>query len=1373
MTGNNTFNVLLGNSSLTTLGTSQAWSTLTAGATQVYTSTTQQVTGAAGTYFSVTLAQPFVYTGGNLLVLTDHEKQGTATGVINFVVNPATGFAVGDADSAPVTTLTAASYGNNRPTLRVTYTPSSPCTTPPNGGTTVASASSLCAPGSVSLSLQGASFGTGLTYQWQQSTNGTSYTNIAGATGPTYTTPVLTTATFFRAVLTCSGASANSTPAQITFAAPTYATLPFFQGFENDWIDVCGIKDAPSNSWRTTPTTGNNSWRRNDDGISAGWVNPTSGAYTPTGSEGNSSARFHSFQASSGSIGFLDLYVNLSQAGDKILSFDYRNNTGSDSLAIHVSNDGGLTFGPALTRINLANAWSKQYVTISSTSATAVVRFRARADFGASDIGLDAVDIRSANACFAPNGLTVGAVTSTTAAISWGGIGAGSSYTVFYGPVGFTPGGTGSQTITGIAGTSTTITGLQAGTQYDVYVARICTDGSSLRTGPTSLATRPANDECATAATLTVGATPQACNSVNGTVLSATNSNVGTSGCSGTADDDVWYEFTATATAMDIRLTEGTGFDGVLQAFSGSNCGFLTASLGCRDVTTAGVEILSLTSLTVGTSYKVRVFSFSATAPTPANSSFSICVTPAPQPPVNDNCANATVLTPGQTCTPTTGTVFKATDSLVGTLQCSGTAAADDDVWYKFTATATAHDIRLTEGAGFDGVVQLFNGTCTSIIGSIACEDQSAGGSVEVLSATNLTVGQEYLVRVFSFTATVPTDVNSSFSICVTAPTPVPANDDCANATALTPSATCTPVNGSVFRATTSQGAPAACSGTADDDVWYSFLAAGTSHDIVVDEATSFDGVVQVFSGACSSLSVLQCIDASASGGEERLRVNGLTIGQRYYIRIFSFGSTAPAAFNSNFTICITPSPTPPVNDDCANAITLPVSFGTNCTSPVVGTNLGASGSSGVASPTCGTYAGGDVWYKVTVPPSGGLRLETAGGGSTPLTDTDLSVYSGTCGNLTQIVCDAASGTGSHGLLNISGRTPGEVLYVRVWESGNNAEGGFTVCASSPTTCAEPGGLAATNITSSSATLTYAGSGISYTVEYGPVGFAPGTGTVRTQAGQSVAITGLAADTEYCFYVTQTCTSGANPSPTVGPVCFRTSILSATNDEPCAAIQLLPNVTVQATNFGATTTIPNGYSNPAQSGCSNAANPRDVWFRARPVTSEMRMEVTGTSAGTLRVFSGASCSGALTDVSCRVAPNVNSSLGQFSVTGLTPGQEYYISVAGLTSGATTGPFTIVYDRVLSTRNPFVGELNVFPNPVSGGEMTVQLRGVGKAAKAQLQLINAIGQVVHQETISISNGSADGKVSMTPLARGLYTLRLQVGQTTTTRKVTVE
>ncbi|OON70500.1 GEVED domain-containing protein [Hymenobacter sp. CRA2] len=441
VTGSNTFTVWLENSTVSSLGTTQTWSAVSATATQVYTSAAQTVTGAAGTYFSVTLSQPFVYTGGNLLLLTDWVQTGTATGAVNFVTNEATGYAVGYANSTaltPTTSLTASSYGNRRPTLRVTYTPGAACTAPPTAGTVRASSTSVCSGTPVSFTLPGASYGAGMSYQWQSSTNGTTFTDITGATGPVYNAATLMATTWVRAVLTCSGQSATTPAVQVTVSAPTYATLPVATSFETAWVDGCGTHDIPSGNWRNAPGTGNNSWRRDDEGATANWTSATSYMYTPAASQGARSARFHSGYASSGTIGTLDLFVNLSAAGNKILSFDYINTTGADSLTIQLSTDGGQTFGPALLRLNQAATWTPKYVSISSSSATAVIRFRARSDFGTTDIGLDNLNLEVLTGVpncatnFSPANNATGVIRPVTLTWANGG-GVATGYDVYFG----------------------------------------------------------------------------------------------------------------------------------------------------------------------------------------------------------------------------------------------------------------------------------------------------------------------------------------------------------------------------------------------------------------------------------------------------------------------------------------------------------------------------------------------------------------------------------------------------------------------------------------------------------------------------------------------------------------------------------------------------------------------------------------------------------------------------------------------------------------------------------------------------------------------------------------------------------------------------
>ncbi|KAA9325473.1 T9SS type A sorting domain-containing protein [Adhaeribacter soli] len=108
-------------------------------------------------------------------------------------------------------------------TGRIHFKQATPCVTPPNAGQAVSSVATVCPNTNFRLSLTGTSGGMGntlgLTYQWQSSANGTTgWTNIAGATASFLNTTQATT-THYRAQLTCSGQTANSTPVQVTTTA--------------------------------------------------------------------------------------------------------------------------------------------------------------------------------------------------------------------------------------------------------------------------------------------------------------------------------------------------------------------------------------------------------------------------------------------------------------------------------------------------------------------------------------------------------------------------------------------------------------------------------------------------------------------------------------------------------------------------------------------------------------------------------------------------------------------------------------------------------------------------------------------------------------------------------------------------------------------------------------------------------------------------------------------------------------------------------------------------------------------------------------------------------------------------------------------------
>ena len=163
-----------------------------------------------------------------------------------------------------------------------------------------------------------------------------------------------------------------------------------------------------------------------------------------------------------------------------------------------------------------------------------------------------------------------------------------------------------------------------------------------------------------------------------------------------------------------------------------------------------------------------------------------------------------------------------------------------------------------------------------------------------------------------------------------------------------------------------------------------------------------------------------------------------------FYVRA-NCGENGSSEWAGPYTF--TTKPPAITNDDCGNAIALEV--GTDFADHmIVASNIDATTSTGVRVPNCASAGfGGDVWFSVVVPADGNLTIELQQNPGSPIIDTGLSAYTGTCGNLTILNCDDESGIGSFSMLNLSGLTPGQTIYARVWEYANDAFGTFQVAA--------------------------------------------------------------------------------------------------------------------------------------------------------------------------------------------------------------------------------------------------------------------------------------------------------------------------------------
>lgn len=422
----------------------------------------------------------------------------------------------------------------------------------------------------------------------------------------------------------------------------------------------------------------------------------------------------------------------------------------------------------------------------------------------------------------------------------------------------------------------------------------------------------------------------------------------------------------------------------------------------------------------------------------------------------SDNCSAAPTLTIGAVCsTPLAGTSLGATQSISG---CVGTA--DDDVWYKFVATATSHSVQVVGSAGYDAVIEAFSGTCSSLI-SLNCVDGTLNGGTENMLLSGLTIGNTYFIRIYHYFAG---SGSSTFSTCISNPPAAPANNACAGATALTVNAGCVTTNATSYGATQSQ---APCSGSADDDVWFSFTANNYTQTIQVAGSVNMDAVIELFSGSCGGLTSLYCIDNTFSAGIETINAVGLTPGNTYYVRVYDYYANG----GYPFTICVSGNSIGPgqPNDNPCSALQLPAvtadcnylqfsTVGATQTSTLLAP--APASCAGGSSPFMGGFAAGtkDVWFKITVPASGNVFITPQPNlGAGYITDGVMALYSGaSCSALTQIACSddysAYPGTANDLLpfISATGQTPGATLYLRYFAYAT-AQGSFGICVQSPT----------------------------------------------------------------------------------------------------------------------------------------------------------------------------------------------------------------------------------------------------------------------------------------------------------------------------------
>ena len=147
------------------------------------------------------------------------------------------------------------------------------------------------------------------------------------------------------------------------------------------------------------------------------------------------------------------------------------------------------------------------------------------------------------------------------------------------------------------------------------------------------------------------------------------------------------------------------------------------------------------------------------------------------------------------------------------------------------------------------------------------------------------------------------------------------------------------------------------------------------------------------------------------------------------YLSLISFGIISNPAYAQS-------------NDNCADAAILEV--GSSCINSVFD-NETATEEEGIApEPSCGQYQGADVWFKVVVPASGALRIETNNHASG--TEHSITMYSGTCGDFTELLCMQTDPDRTFHNPAIAGDT----VYIQVFSFNGIAGSTFDICVWEP-----------------------------------------------------------------------------------------------------------------------------------------------------------------------------------------------------------------------------------------------------------------------------------------------------------------------------------
>lgn len=524
------------------------------------------------------------------------------------------------------------------------------------------------------------------------------------------------------------------------------------------------------------------------------------------------------------------------------------------------------------------------------------------------------------------------------------------------------------------------------------------------------------NDNCSEAIPLNVG--------TDFTSVAATFNNSGATtdgelpSCDPNAVNNVWFTAVVPQSGnltIETRTTSSSAFDdSVLTVYSGT-CDALT-QVDCNDESYSNENSLSkiqLTGQTPGAILYISVWKYDSEI---SDGDFQISAYD-PLPPSNDNCSEAKSLNVG-------------TDFATGAITVDNTGATTDgptpscapeatsNIWFTAVVPQSGNlkisTLSTTNSSLYGITLTAYNGTCDSLT-EIDCDTST--NSILLIGQTPGSVIYISASKEDSYTE------DGEFQISAYDPIP-PVNDDCSQAQPLTvgtdfDSGAITTHN---FDAT-SDGIPPSCNSYAINNIWFTAVIPQSGQLKIKTQNTSgyyFDSpTISAYTGTCDSLVEIGC----STDNDQSILLTGQTPGTTIYISVWKKDQDSE---DTEFQISAY-DPVPPSNDNCSGAqlLTAGSDFDSGA---IISTNVDASTDG--ALPSCNSEEKDNVWFKVIVPTSGNLKIETINLPNSPFYNPLITVYNGDCNSLNEIEC-------VHDLypsISLTSQIPGTTLYISVWK---------------------------------------------------------------------------------------------------------------------------------------------------------------------------------------------------------------------------------------------------------------------------------------------------------------------------------------------------